>query len=262
MRRYRSIRFAAVVAIAGGIAASQDFEAATIKPVAPPESRTRPGCTGGPGTRDPGLLTCENFSLSFLVMMAYNLRSFQFSGPGWMDTERYHVAARIPAGTTLPQFRTMLQHLLADRFHLAAHTKSIEGGAYELTVASGGAELAKSPEGAEAQDPTVWMPPPAGPPIRTRVSRRAVNQSMAAIAMFLADQLGRPVKDATGLTGSYDYTLTWMADPAGRGGPAVDVPEGDPGSTLEQAVRDQLGLRLTLRKGPVEILVVDRAEKL
>jgi hypothetical protein len=43
-------------------------------------------CTGGPGTSDPGTLTCENYSLSFLVMMAYNLRSFELTAPDWMDT--------------------------------------------------------------------------------------------------------------------------------------------------------------------------------
>jgi len=101
------------------------------------------------------------------------------------------------------------------------------------------------------------------------VSRRAEKESMAALASFLSVQLDHPVTDATGLTGVYDFELRWMIDPAGRGpvasppaeGAPGNLPEGDFGPTLVEAVRDQLGLALTQKKGPAEVLVVDRAEK-
>jgi uncharacterized protein (TIGR03435 family) len=80
---------------------------------------------------------------------------------------------------------------------------------------------------------------------------------------FLADQLGRPVRDATGLRGRYDYSLTFLMDSGGKAaGPVASYESvAEPGASLFDAVRQQLGLGLNTKKEQVEVLVVDHAEK-
>jgi uncharacterized protein (TIGR03435 family) len=89
-----------------------------------------------------------------------------------------------------------------------------------------------------------------------------MGQSIAAFASTLASQIGRPVIDETGLSGNYDFTLTFMPDSGGRaglpppGGP--DLPPIDPNApALPTALQEQLGLRLESAKGPVEMIVID-----
>lgn len=91
------------------------------------------------------------------------------------------------------------------------------------------------------------------------------GQPMSALANTLAQQLGRPVRDDTGLAGAYDLTLTYMPDSAGRGMPigppppgAPELPPIDPDApALTTAVQEQLGLRLEAGKGPMEMIVID-----
>ncbi len=71
---------------------------------------------------------------------------------------------------------------------------------------------------------------------------------MKDMAEELSFKLGRLVVDATGLEGQYDIGLHWTDD--------------DSGPSLTQALRDQLGLRLVERKGPVDFVVVEHIEKL
>jgi uncharacterized protein (TIGR03435 family) len=83
---------------------------------------------------------------------------------------------------------------------------------------------------------------------------RSSEESMAEFAARLSDQFRRPVRDATGLHGKYDFALNWVIE-----GPGYSTDE--PGPTIFQALQDQLGLRLESKKGMVDILVVDRIEK-
>jgi uncharacterized protein (TIGR03435 family) len=243
------------------LAQTAQFEVASVKPAAPGARGMR--CTGGPGTSDPGSLNCENYSLSYLVMMAYNLRSFQFTAPAWMDTARYDVAARIPRGTGRQAFELMQQRLLAERFGLRVHFEKKETTVYDLTVGKGGSKLKESQEPEAGQPETAWKPPPFGPPVRAMARVSHKGESSAELANFLANQLGQPVVDATGLGGRYDYELSFLMEPGGRAaGPvASNGPEPEFGVGLIDAVRDQLGLRLEKKKGQAGILVVDHAEK-
>ena len=91
---------------------------------------------------------------------------------------------------------------------------------------------------------------------------------MEWFAGMLAGQLGRPVVDATGLTGKYDFALYWAYGDgsAGRASASDSTPLAgavDPdGPTIFEAVQSQLGLKLEQKKGPVDIVVVDHAEKI
>jgi uncharacterized protein (TIGR03435 family) len=100
---------------------------------------------------------------------------------------------------------------------------------------------------------------------------RASNETMEQLATMLGVQLGQPVKDATGMKGKYDFTLSWANEPfGGRGGampgseggaPGASLAEPDNGPTLLQAIQSQLGVKLESKKTQVEILVVDHVEK-
>ncbi len=251
----KALRFIAGVGVVA-FAQTAQFEVASVKTASPDARGIR--CTGGPGTSDPGSLRCENYSLSFLVMMAYNLRGFQLIAPSWMDSARYDVAAKMPPGTDARQFELMQQRLLAERFGLQVHFEKKESTVYELTVAKGGAKLKDSDPAAE-KPAAAWMPPLSGPPRRTKAHVTRKGDTIADLANFLSNQLWQPVTDATGLGGRYDYELSFVMEPGGRAAGPDSEPEF--GITLMDAVREQLGLRLEKKKGPSPVLVVDHAEK-
>ena len=82
------------------------------------------------------------------------------------------------------------------------------------------------------------------------------------IVQTLANQLGRPVVDKTGLKGLYDVKLTWTPDPAVQGPGGPDAPPADPsGPSIFTAIQEQLGLKLDAAKGPVEMIVIDSLQK-
>jgi uncharacterized protein (TIGR03435 family) len=101
-------------------------------------------CVGGPGTRDPERLACQNVSLSMLVMMAYDLRPFQLKAPAWMDDYGYDVAARIASGADRPHFDLMLQDMLATRFGLQMRREKQCMTACDLIVGKGGPKLTRT----------------------------------------------------------------------------------------------------------------------
>jgi uncharacterized protein (TIGR03435 family) len=285
--------FAAFLAITGVGAYAQspnkpEFEAASIR-AAPPiiAAGATVGCRGGPGTRDPGLFTCQYMSLSNLVTFASRLDSYRLSAPDWMTPMlMFNISAKIPPNTTRGQFEVMLQNLLADRFKLSVHHENREVTQLSLVVAKNGP---KFKEAVETPPPTnvddhagaraPYVPPaldkdgfPAftGRPMSTFMNGRArlyePRMTMQALATRLSRQLRAPVAEATGLTGQYEISLYWVTDaglrataPTDRGtDPQADV---DAGPTLTQALQEQLGLRLESKKGQVDFLVVDHAEK-
>jgi uncharacterized protein (TIGR03435 family) len=119
---------ASVFAVCGQ-SAPPAFEVASVKQAAPSNGPVRSSMRGGPGTSDPGRITYTNVTLMSVLLRAYEVKSYQASGPDWLSSERYDIAAEIPPGATKEQFNLMLQRLLADRVHLALHheTKQIPG---------------------------------------------------------------------------------------------------------------------------------------
>lgn len=255
----------------------QYFEVAAVKPAPPPPDGI-PGprdMRGGPGTEDRGQFTCLNCPLVLLVMRAYGLDRIRVSGPDWVRTTRFDIAAKIPSETQkLPpaegdeQFKLMLQNLLAERFKLAAHFEKKQMELYELTVAKGGPKMTQS-----SDDPTVPAKPPpeASRPTFYTTTFPTGKRTMAMLAQTLSMPLNAPVVDATGLEGTFDVTLFFRGTRAVRGGASrlasdrnTPLGTGDrplPGPDIFEAVREQLGLELERKKGPVDILVIDHAEK-
>ena len=257
--------------------AQQTFEAASIKP-ATQGGRAR--MEGGPGSADPIRIRYSNISLRYLVMAAYRVGAFQLSAPAWLDAKTFDVDAKLPRGATRAQLGQMLQALLIERFHLALHREPRIMPTYSLIVGRNGPKLKEAAEktGHDADDDFDPLPPappneleldsegyPMVPPregswlvaLRSGHARtHQLNAYMRDLAAMLSKQLSRPVTDATGLQGRYEFTLSWMA-----GVPASDGPTADMGPDLLAAVQQQLGLKLEASRGAVEVLVIDHLEK-
>ena len=99
--------------VLGSIASAQTFEAASVRVVSPePGQRMFAMVRGGPGTTDPTRVTYNNFQLSSLITIAFDVKQFQISGLDAAD--RYNVVATMPVGTTKAQAQIMLRNLLVE----------------------------------------------------------------------------------------------------------------------------------------------------
>jgi uncharacterized protein (TIGR03435 family) len=150
-----------------------NFEVASVKKAAPPQFGRGQviafGRRGGPGTADPGQITWSGATLKMLLTEAYGVRAYQVSGPGWLDTERYDIVAKVSPGSTKEQVKVMWQNLLADRFGVTLHRVSKVFPVDEMVPAKGGVKLKETtldPKAAEdsAQDGAGPLPPPLPPP--------------------------------------------------------------------------------------------------
>jgi uncharacterized protein (TIGR03435 family) len=254
------------------------FEVASIKPS--PETRfmsVRPL---------PGRMTA-NATLRLLMQNAYGVQSFQIlEGPAWINSEYYDIDAKTDGNVTRAQTFLMLQSLLEDRFGLKIHRETRDLPAYALVTAKGGLKLPPSKEGgcvASAQEGLLSaaggrVPPPGtGPPAATPCGALRVMLDVGGARMLggsvpipefartLSMMLGRAVIDKTGLTGLYDVKLDFVPDEATA---ALPPPPPEAATALDSknpsiltALQEQLGLRLESTKGPVEVLVVDHAER-
>ncbi len=229
------------------------FEAVTIKPSEPD--------TPGKGFRIEGRhFRTINTTLSDMLQFAYGLQARQVEGaPGWAGMEKYEISGVAAAtGPEQPKWNLMMQKLLADRFGLQFHTGTTEMPVYELHVAKNGPKLSATPPNSERGG--LYMGGNASGP---GVTAHGNGQTMAGLAKLLGDwQFDRPVVDRTGLTGKFDFELTFMSDRQ-KGGAAAPSIEDEPNAppSIFTAIQDQLGLKLEPAKGPVETLVIDHIQK-
>jgi uncharacterized protein (TIGR03435 family) len=233
------------------------FEVASVKP-----STNEGGDTINInlGTASHGVVTLTNTTLSECIQYAYNLVSEdQISGPDWLRDRklRVDIVAKAAPDTPLDQLLPMAQALLAERFQLVLHREPRPLKHFELAVAKSG------PRMPEAKGD--------GPSSRIFYGRGRLQYShlsMHRFAVLLSRQLKEVVIDNTGLGGFFDVNLEWTPDDpaptASRGADAQTRPEttadtAAPG--IFKAVQQQLGLTLEATKTPIEILVVDSAQK-
>ena len=222
------------------------FEVASIRTAA-----VRPGREGGNRNRiehTPNSLTMWNVTMNDCVQWAYDLASFQVSAPH-VSSESYDILAKTGASAPVSQLRTMLQDLLAERFKLALHRETRMLPVYRLVIAKGGPNLPPANAGS------------SHPLVHTRESLPRVQDdsfifvdaSMADFAQMLAQLRGfdLPVVDGTGITGTFDIVLKSAPGP---------VREADTATTFA-LIQEQLGLKLVLAKSPVEVVVIDHADK-
>jgi uncharacterized protein (TIGR03435 family) len=215
------------------------FEVASVKQAPPPGLSVNSSMGVSPGR-----LTCTNVTIKKLMARAYGVRDYQIGGPDWTGSELYNIEARMPTDTTSEDLLAMVQQLLADRFKLTFHTEQREMPVYELVVGKTGSKL-KSVEfgrGSSSMSP--------GKLEATAIPLRNFVETLSRL-------LNRPVLDKTGMTGVFDFVLEWSPEGRSTDG-AGDLPVGP---SLFTAIPEQLGLKLESRKAPIEILVIDRAEK-
>lgn len=193
-----------------------------------------------------------------MIVDAYRLRSFQvIGGPSWLDSTRFDINARMPAGARSDEVFPMLRSLLAERFVLKAHSESREEPIYALVVVREGRR------GPQLRSSTATCSTETNNPCRMSGSfvgrggkLKGVGQPIAQLAQQLATGADRMVVDRTGLPGLFDFDVTWTA-----GGFNVrSAAPADEGPSLFTAIQEQLGLKLEPTRGPVEMLVVDSAQ--
>ena len=258
------------------------FEAASIKPQSPSSDGSIRTMVQYPAN---GRLTAAGATVKSLICVAYGISDFQvIGGPNWIEEDRYDVQAS--PGSALEELiqkmiseesrlvrHQMLQALLADRFKLVLHHDTKELPIYSLEVAKGGAKLHETKPD-DANPDAANAPAHPGNKGRMRMSVDSGSFEMTAqgmaidgLARQLASQLGSTVRNNTGLTGIYDFTLRFMPedarmDASGPGGSGASTSLADNGGTsIFAAVQDQLGLKLESKKGPVDVVVVDHVDK-
>jgi uncharacterized protein (TIGR03435 family) len=226
------------------------FEVASIKPVKSGE--------GGPNiSPKPAGQGYDAWSAPVRLMISamYRIPIAQVTGgPSWLDTDLWDVEAKADHIYSRDDLRKMFQNLLADEFKLKFHKESKEGPVYALMVSKSGSKM-KVNEG----------PPDYGTPIDGHRGGIAVGTRcpMQSLCYFLKLMLldDRPVIDKTGLTGYYDFTLTYLPELPPGFDKSNFPPEMLERPSIFDALRDQLGLKLEPQKGPVEYYVIDHVEK-
>ena len=231
------------------------FEVASVKP-APVDQR------GVSATIDPAMVNFRNNNLKNLLMRAYRLRNYQVQGPGWLDSERYDVVAKVPEGAPPDQVPDMLRDLLTARFQLVTHWETRQEDVFVLSVGKNGPRLATS-----RMDTTRGLglaPYLVANELESNAGRlRMPGVTVAMFANTLATLSGHPVLDETRIEGVYDISLN-VSMSAIRSEAAAAAPDNmqasEPTSTLASTIKE-LGLNWGTKKAPIEHLVVDSGLK-
>lgn len=232
--------------------ADPSYEVATIKPSLPDEEKT----VQVRGTR----FVTTDTSLIDLMTFAYGVHQLQIAGgPDWLRTRKYDLVVQpnLPGRPSTPQLRSILQKLLADRFHLVFHHAQTELTVYRLLQAKGGGKLtATSADSASKNGAFIGI-------IEGGVSVTNATLPEFASLMERYVSLDKPIVDHTGITGKFDYNLKWTPDFSQFDGkpPWAVKPDGSASPSLYTAIQEQLGLKLEPAKERADTLVIDRADE-
>jgi uncharacterized protein (TIGR03435 family) len=249
MPRHIPIRvavFTALVALAQAQPATNPaFDVASVKP--------RPFKNAGAREQriNPDGISFLNATLADCIAAAWNVKRHQISGPDWLTRDRFDIIAKAEGTPGRDRLMLMFQALLAERFRLALHREMKDLPVYSLVVAKGGPKFHPSTTGAAEKGR-----------ILENGALNFPHTSMQQFADFLAGlpPVDRPVLDNTGLTGGFDFSLRLFETDG-------DMSIADTKRALAAAehvftdIQEQLGLKLEPRKAPVEVLVIDRAER-
>ena len=213
----------------------------------------------------------NNMTLKMLIKIAYRVKDSQISGgPGWIDSDRYDIAAK-PAENNLSadRSRLMLQALLEQRFRLALRREMRTIPVYALIGSSGGLQLPKPAHTSCVEFPGGSPPTPSAPGQAPQIPcggfvtgpnlLEGGNISMSQFVDVLGNMLDRPVVDKTGFTGTFTVRLDF--DSEGVFGKHDDSNPDLSRPSIFAAIKEQLGLKLEAQRSSAEVLVVDHAEK-
>jgi uncharacterized protein (TIGR03435 family) len=254
-----------------------EFEVAVVKP-------SKPGETNMMGRLQHGRLDVQNLPLKNLILLAWDLNSDDLlaGAPKSLETARYDITAEAPppppgAEVDIDDLRLMLRKLLEDRFNLKTHVEERPVDGYVLSGNKPKMPKAdpsnrtgcKEGPGPDGKDPRIEHP------ILARLMT-CQNMTMAQFADQLPNLAGGyahiTVLDQTGLTDAYDFTLSFstigqlQGNVTLPGQPASAAPESgtasDPSGaiSLPDAISKQLGLKLELKKRPMQVVVIDHID--
>jgi uncharacterized protein (TIGR03435 family) len=272
------IAFSVLTASGQGTTDTPEFEVAAVKP-ANAQDRGRlaslpgplaemVGFEGGPGTDDPGRIHYHDVSLKMLLARAYQVKPAQISGPGWLGSERYTIEAILPPGTSADRLRLMLQKLLTERFQIVLHREVKDTSVYRLKVAKNGPKLQPAKELPHYENEDERREAMQKQALENLEKMRAAGEAgiktpsrsfgmaratMEKFAETLSGHLDRPVMDMTQLDGEYSFHLAWTPDKGLQEEPSE--------FSIFIAIQEQLGLKLEAGNEAIELLVIDKAEK-
>jgi len=269
-----------------GIAFAQQFEVASIRPVAQGETRIDIGMHV-----DRSQVRFNFLSVRDCMRIAYEVRNFQVIGPEWVATDHFNITGKLPVGIGQDRVREMLQNLLADRFQMTIHREKRDFSVYALMTGKGGLKL---PESAADVGSGEGEKTKAALDVKATASSAGVYVDLGNGAWFtfaenklilhklpmgrMADLLGtfmdKPVVDMTSLDGSknYDMSLEVTAEDyrtiqirsALKSGITLPPEAAQmaelPTESLTAAI-EATGLRVEARRAPVEVIVIDRVAR-
>jgi uncharacterized protein (TIGR03435 family) len=233
-------------AILLGPAFGQSFDVVSVKPFQAAEGKQRAF------SMTPGGATFRNVSLREVIAAAYGLKEYQIAGPSWLSSDGYEIIAKTGAPASGDQLKSMLQGLLAERFHMKSHRDSKEQPVYALTAVKKTSALHKAAGEGDAR-----LSPAKGGGLAFQ------NYTVARLAEYLGHlrAVNRPVLDMTGIEGTYDFTIL-IGDPTDNPAEAKRAVEtAFKDDSILEIVASQLGLKIESRKTAVEMLVIDGIER-
>ena len=262
-----------------------EFEVATIRPSA---QISQDGVTAG-FRIDGAQIHAAYLTLKDYIGVAYRVKLYQISGPDWIGSDRFDIAATLPAGVPTSQVPEMMQRLIEERFQVKMHRDKKDFPVYVLEVAKGGLKMPESapdPDAAnaDAKAPVNITGGGSAQGVSVNLGRgssytfsnnkfEAKRLTMAALAASLERFMDRPIVDMTDLKGSYDLALDVTPEDyqamliraavtAGVVMPpqALRFLDGASIPSLFEAMQ-KLGLKLDARKAPLDLLVIDEARK-
>jgi uncharacterized protein (TIGR03435 family) len=257
----RTSTFASIAAISCALLSGQaartrpSFEVASVREnlIDFPNDPRYTGLTDYVPRRSGDRISMRNSDLVSILSWAYHLTNanYELVAGRWEKNlwVAYDIEARAPGPPGDDDLRRMFQTLLEDRFNLKVHRETRELAAYDLVVLRGGPKLTLAPERPVKNSigfggSSCWIELAGG---GSRLVGRGA--SMEELAVVLTGKMGAPVRDRTGITGSFDYGVAFS-----NGVDASDAP------FLTTAVHE-LGLNLEKARGKFEVLVIDRLEK-
>jgi uncharacterized protein (TIGR03435 family) len=272
-------------------AQKMEFDVASVKPNKSdvPSNSNFPLGPGAVYVPNGGFFSATGFPLVTYIAFAYKLmandnQSLLSELPAWAATDRFDIQARAQGDPSKDQMRLMMRALLQDRFKLTVHNETREVPALALLPLKPdqtGPQLQRHT--GDAPCPTDATPSPGAPnpilanglpvlcggifgmpasvPGRVRAAARSVPMGLIATSLTGAGNLGRPVVDRTGLSGTFDFSLEWTPELNGPTPPGVDFAPDQTGPSFVEALKEQLGLKLESTKAPIEVFVVDHVER-
>jgi uncharacterized protein (TIGR03435 family) len=259
-----------------------EFEVASIKPAADQTLQVKAGLTV-----DGSQARFTYFSLRDYVSMAYRVKLYQITGPDWIASQRFDIAAKLPDGADRAQVLEMLQSLLVDRFQLRMHREKKEFPVYTLEVDRGGLKIKEAVQDASeggGQSPINIAAGGNASGIGANLGGGAFftfgnnrfeagKVDMPALTDLLSRFVDRPILDMTSLQGKYDIALdlspedyqAMLIRAAIASGvilppQALRALEGASGDSISNSLQKS-GLRLEPRKMPLDVLVIDSIQK-